>query len=524
MTVNRLRVLVVLLCLMGSASASAAPPSAQTSNPSTYTAYRARAIAVSHARNEKIIADNFFEAGNLEQAAKLYLHALAAAPEAFSFAEKKHIATRLVRANHRPDAVIILQQLLIEAKSNLPAKLEIVKILAALPQNSAALAELDAVLKQDSHNKYALLIKADSLRRQKQFSESILVYRRILQQGHNFDASLGLVYSLLAVGAKADAKKQFKLIPVEDDAQQEQLDELANTLNSRTRPTLDLLLNHYADSDENSSLEHGVIVRVVTGNIDWVADVRNKTASADAEDTAATADTYSLSATANVTDAVRVTGKYGRSTLTAERVASFTTGLLKVAAQVGTGTVTINVAQDALSATPTLISNAIQVSKKAIELRQPLTERLKANLAYADKNYSDDNASTDLRAAAYYAVYNGAPQINLGAGYGRVHYKSPTTNGYSAPQNLLATKLMLTLYYESERFYVDVNIEYGRESYEKNRVYKDNIFHYETAALGIKITRKLSVELSAERSNSSAAEGAETFDDSVASARLSYLF
>ena len=522
MTVNRLRVLMILLCLLG--SASAAPPNAQTLNPSTYTAYRARAIAISHARNEKVIADNFFEAGNLEQAAKLYLHALAAAPDAFSFAEKKHIATRLVKANHRPDAVVILQQLLIEAKSNLPTKLEIVKILAGLPQNSAALAELDAVLKQDSRNKYALLIKADSLRRQKKFSESVPVYRSILQQGHDFDAHLGLVYSLLAVGAKADAKKQFKLIPVEDDAQQEQLDELANTLNSRTRPTLDLLLNHYADSDENRSLEHGVIVRLVTGNIDWVADVRNKIAIADAEDTTATAGTYSLSATANVTDDLRVTGKYGRAKLTAEREALLTTGLLKVAAQVGTGTVTVNVARDALSATPTLISNAIQVSKRAIELKQPLAERLKANLAYAYKSYSDGNTSDDLRAAAYYVVYHGAPQISLGAGYGRVNYKNPTTNGYSAPQNLLAKKLMLTTYYESERLYVDVNIEYGRESYEKNSVYKDNIFHYETATLGMKVTRKLSVELSAERSNSSAAEGAETFDDSVASARLSYLF
>ena len=309
---HALRMLVILL-VFNAMDARAAPPGEPTLNQQAYTAYRARAIAAGHARNEKIAADNFFEDGNLEQAAKLYLHALAAAPDAFSFAEKKQIATRLASANRQPDAILILQELLTQRKNDLPARLELVKLLATMQQNAAALAELDNILKHDGRNRYALLIKADALRRQKLFSESIPVYRSILQQVNDFDARLGLMYSLLAVGAKAEAKKHFTFIDAEDEARQEQLDELTKALNSSTRPRLDLLLNHYGDSDENRSLEHGVIVRAVAGNIDWVADVRNKTAISDAEETRATADTYALSAAGNVTDDFRVTAKYGRA-------------------------------------------------------------------------------------------------------------------------------------------------------------------------------------------------------------------
>lgn len=521
--VYALRVLLIFLSFH-TLDARAAPPANPASNPQAYAAYRARAIAAGQARNEKIAADNFFEDGNLEQAAKLYLHALTAAPDAFSFAEKKQIATRLAGAGRQSDASVILQELLAQRKNDLPARLELVKSLVAMQQHTAAFAELDNILRHDGRNRYALLIKADALRRQKLFSESIPVYLSILQQANDFDARLGLVYSLLAVGAKAEAKKHFKLIEAEDEGRQEQLDELAKALNSSTRPRLDLLLNHYEDSDENRSLEHGVLVRVVAGNIDWVADIRNKTAISDAEETRATADTYALSAAANVTDDLRVTGKYGRTKLIAASTVSRASYLLKLDAKLGTSLVTANFSQEALTATPALISNPILVSKNSIGLTQPLMPRFKTNLAYVYKTYSDGNTAQDFRAGAYYAVYHGAPQISVGAGYHRADFKSPTSNGYSAPQDLLGKQVMLTAYYEGERFYMDVNIEYGRESYEKNQVFKDNIFYYTTAAFGVKVTRRLALELGAEKSNSSAAKGAETFDDSVVNARLSYLF
>ena len=521
--------ITLLLCLINGVDASAGQSSDQTLKQQAYAAYRARSIAAGLARNEKVVADNFFEAGNLEQAAKLYLHALAAAPDAFYYDEKKLIATRLASANHKPDAIAILEELLTERKNDLPEKLEIIKLLDTLQQHAVTLMEIDALLKQDSLNPYALLIKANSLRQQKRFRESVPLYRRILQQGSNFDARMGLIYSLLALEEKAEALREYKRIHTENDAQSEQYRELGSLVESSMRPSVDLALSHYADTDKNRSVEHSAVIRVVVGNLDWVANISDKTATL--FDASANVKTYAISASGNATDRFRLTGKYGRAHLIADARRIVNTGQLKVDVNTGSGTLSGNVSWDALNATTASIQNAIQASKKSVELMQPFTERLKANLAYAYKSYSDGNAANDFRASASYVLYNGVPQISVGYGHHCTNYKNPLITGssippsysYSAPKKLVAHQAMLTSYYESEQFYINVDIEMGREAYEKNRVKIKDKFHYNAASIGFKATSKLSVELSAENSKAATAEIEDTYNDSIFGARVSYL-
>ena len=532
--------LTVLLCSALGIDAGAAQSNEQTLQQQAYAAYRARAIAASRARNEKVVADNTFEAGNLEQAAKLYLHALAVAPHAFYYNEKKEIATRLARANHKADAIALLEELLSELGSDEVAKLDITKLLNSLQPQAITSKEVDAMLKQDSRNKYALLTKADGLRQQKQFRESLAFYRRILQQGNDFDARLGLIYSLLAIGAKADAKQEFKQLSTEDSAQEEQHYELSNALDAGTRPRVDLLLNHYDDSDKNKSAEHGATIKVVVGNLDWIAEVRDKTATAVGYPEATpntpvniTAKTkfYSLSAATNVTDRLLLTGKYGRIDLmTTDRSRSLNTGQLKLDVNTDTGVLSGNASWDVLNATTASIKNATQVAKKSIELTQALTDRLKTYLSYAYKSYSDGNAANDFRASASFVIYQGLPQISLGYGFHRTNYKNPLVDGeqpsysYSAPQNLVAHQAMLTAYYESEQFYVNVDIEYGREAFEKNQSKANDQFRYNVVTIGFKATRKLSFELNKESSNSTIANAEDTYNESTLGARVSYLF
>ena len=531
-----LRVIATLLCVAISAAASAAPSPEQSLKQQAYAAYRALAIAASRARNEKVVADNFYEAGNLEQAAKAYLHALAVAPEAFYYDEKTEIATRLARANRKPEAVAILEELLTERRNDEVAKLEITKLLSTLQPQTVTLKEVDALLKQDGRNKYALLTKANALRQQKKFRESLLLYRRILLQGSDFDARLGLIYSLLAMGAKTEAKKEFKLISPEDGDQEEQYVELSNELEASTRPTLDVLQNRYSDTDKNKSVEQGATIKVVVGNLDWVADMREKKATSNDVDSFALAKSYSLGATTHVTDRVIVTGKYGRTELiTSEQRKSVATGQLKVDVKTGSGVLSGNASWDALNATIASIGSTTQVAKKSIELTQPLTERFNTNLNYAYKNYSDGNAANDFRATATYVLYNGVPQISLGYGVHRTNYKNPLIDGeqpsysYSAPQHLFADQVFITAYYETERFYVNVDIEYGREAYKKrdeelNEIkYKDQ-FHYNVATLGFKATRKLSFELNRERSNSATATFEDIYNETTLGARVFYQF
>lgn len=524
--------LIVLLCSTHGADASAAQSNEQTLQQQAYAAYRARAIAASRARNEKVVADNTFEAGNLEQAAKLYLHALAVAPGAFYYDEKKEIATRLARANRKADAIAILEELLRERRNDEVAKLDITKLLSTLQPQTVTSKEVDAMLKQDSRNKYALLTKADGLRQQKQFRESLSFYRRILQQGNDFDARLGLIYSLLAAGAKADAKREFKLLSTEDGAQEEQYYELSNELDANTRPTVDLLLNHYDDSDMNKSAEHGATIKVVVGNLDWIAEIRDKTATL-MEMPEAKTKVYSLSATTNVTDRLLVIGKYGRTDLiTADQRRSLNTGQLKLDVKTGfsTGVLSGSASWDVLNATVASIKSATQVAKKSIELTQPLTDRLKTYLSYAYKSYSDGNAANDFRASASFVIYQGQPQISLGYGFHRTNYKNPLVDGeqpsysYSAPQDLVAHQAMLTAYYESEQFYVNVDIEYGRETFEKNQSKANDQFRYNVVTIGFKATRKLSFELNKESSNSTIANAEDTYNESTLGARVWYLF
>ncbi len=520
-------VLTLLLCL-NSLDAGAAQSNEQTLYQEAHAAYRARAIAAGRARNEKVVADNFFEAGNPEQAAKLYLHALAVAPDAFYYDEKKQIATRLASANHKPEAIEILEELLTERSNDEKAKAEITKLIITLRPRTISIAEADAVLKQDSRNKYALLTKADALRKRKKFSDSLLLYRRILEQGNDFDARLGLIYSLLAIGAKADAKQEFKLLRGEEGgAQEEQYYELASVLNASTRPSVDLLQNYYSDSDKNRTVEHGAIIRMVFGNLDWIADVREKTA--EAPDTApASAKTYSLGIVTNITGRYKVTGIYGRADLRGDKRVFVNTGQFKVDVNTGSGILSANLTRDALNATTASINSAIQVSSKALELAQPLTERFRTNLFYAYKNYSDGNAANDFRASANYVLYQGVPLITVGYGYHRMNYKNPPGLGpsytYSALQNFSSHQTMVTAYYESRYFYLNLDVEFGREAYEKNQSSLKDTFHYYVGSIGYKATPKLTFELNTEISKAATAEVADIFKESVTGARLSYLF
>ena len=140
------------------------------------------------------------------------------------------------------------------------------------------------------------------------------------------------------------------------------------------------------------------------------------------------------------------------------------------------------------------------------------------------------NAANDFRASASFVIYQGLPQISLGYGFHRTNYKNPLVDGqqpsysYSAPQNLVAHQTMLTAYYESEHFYLNVDIEYGREASEKNNDKVKNQFRYNVATIGFKATRKLSFELNRESSNSTIANAEDTYNESTMGARISYLF
>ena len=114
------------------------------------------------ARQQKFRADSLVTQKRSDDAAQLYLQALALAPDAFNFNEKFQIAKRLINAGRPSEASEILRQLVLEQPGNVPVRTEFARVLFALSQVAAASREADQILKVDPTNKDAAELKADT--------------------------------------------------------------------------------------------------------------------------------------------------------------------------------------------------------------------------------------------------------------------------------------------------------------------------------------------------------------------------
>lgn len=491
------------------------------------------------ARALKTAADYNFTQNNLDLAASFYLRALALAPEIFSVEEKKQIANRLATAHHQNEAIEVLRQLALEHGDDAEIRVNLAKLLSATQDYSAAIAEVDKILNQDHGNKYALLVKANSLRSQQKFGQSAALYRSILKDSEDFDARLGLTYSLLAMGEKTRARDSFGKMKTEDEDQQQQIDELGYYLKSVTRPTVDLYSATLTDSDKNRTSDRRVTLRGTGTDWDLAASYDRKSAHSIVEDpdTVAlpytklfTASSIAGSASANFSEVLRLTLKLGQTKLDADTQHAFITRGVTVDLKTGQyplSIVSVDISHDVLTTTGTQIARMVELDQSSIKYTRALNARTTLNLNYRYKQYasaSDTNTANDFQGSAQYVLYRGAPFINVGYVYRHMNYNHIADDNYFDPQNYRSNQAYVTLYYELSPFYFDFETDYGQQTYDRYEVKNRDSFKFASATIGTAATKRLHLELHSEYNGSTSLDSGYKYHDLLISAQVSYMF
>lgn len=519
--------LAMLSAFPGAHAASTPPVKNKPQEPGQkqieYTA--SQLLNVRRARVLKKSADFNFDQGDPELAANFYLRALALAPGAFSVGEKKLIASRLVVANRQREAIEVLRQLALEQGDDAEIRLSLAKLLSANENYTDAIAEVDRVLHQDRGNKYALLVKANSLRSQQKFGHSAFLYRRILEQGEDFDARVGLTYSLLAAGEKTKARESFGRLKTEDEEQQQQVDELGYYLESVTRPNIDLYTGTFTDSDNNRTEERRVTIRGASTDWDLAASSAQKTAIS--EGVTYTSDAVTGSASANFSEVLRFTMKLGQIKLGADQLRKYSTRNVEIDFKVGLHPVSVlnvDISHDVNATTGTQFVNVIEQDQSSIKFTRALDAKTMLYLTYHYRQYSDENSANDFQGSAQYTVYRGGPIVRAGYTYRQMNYNHPAFHGYFDPQNYKSNQGYLTLYYEYGSYYFDVEADYGRQKYERNFTGSNEPFKYVSATIGTTASKRFRLELHGEFNESGKSNAAYLYRDSLVSVQGSYMF
>ncbi len=479
------------------------------------------ATRVRMAHDEKEMADYFYQQRQTEKAIDLYLHALELAPEAFSYYEKNEIAKRLIATGKQHDALNLLRKLVAKPHKDFAAEVLLAKLLTSLGEYDEAVDEVNGILKHDRKNNSALLLKGNVMRRRKAFGDALDSYRAILERGEDFDARLGLIYCLLAIGRKQEAVKQFKLLHAQDEWQQADQDELARNIAVRVRPVVEYTKTVFSDTDGNRGVEQGVSA---SGNLaDWDLSLSALRRTAEGEGISVSADTYAVRLGTNLAASTRVSLGIGNTTLELpEGTKSIPIVDFQLDNQIFNGSMRLAYTSDVLTSNAVLISNDVGISRAEIAYSTPLSKSITIKTSYKDTDYSDHNTSQDFEGLGFVVLNNGAPQFSLGYGFRSLNFRRSSSLGYFDPQDYLAHKAIMLAAYENGSFYLYADYTAGRQTYTSKLNAQDDGFSHVGGTMGMTLFGGLRAELNAEKNNSSASTTDYEYGDTSFNLRLSY--
>jgi len=467
-----------------------------------------------------------------ERTAKFYENAIRIAPQKFSYAEKIGIAKLLIKLNQRSQAKTLLQNMVNEPHNGSIAETMLAKLRVSSGEYDAAFNDVNEILQRDEKNTGALLIKGGELRRRKAFGDAIAAYRAILAKKDDFDARLGIVYCLLAVGKKQEAIKHYKLLHAEDEWQQYDLNELTRNIDINVRPVVEYMSTNFSDSDNYSGTEQDFTGRVNWSDWDISISARHRTTSGD--NIVANADTGILFLGTNIsenwsfllglglTNLVQPPGssvpQNTNSTKNPHKI-----GELGIDTQIFGGTAQFSYSSYLLTSNANLIQNEVTVDSSKFVYNKLFGKKLTTKLLYRGNAYSDENTAREFEGTLLLALNKSAPLFSIGYAYRYLNFLQPSNLGYFDPQDYAANKLLLLAAYEHGPFYLYAEYVSGRQTYLQKLAKKEDNFNHVGATTGTTLWKGFRMEFSVEKNNSAADGGSDyAYGDMSYSWRVSY--
>jgi len=476
----------------------------------------------------KLLSSN--EENEKGRVAEFYLNTLKLAPQKFNYDKKISIAKLLIKANRKRDAIDLLKNIVTEPHRGFTAELALSKLLAQTGEYEAALNEANEILQRDRNNSGALLVKGSSLRRRKAFGDSIQAYRAILNKADDFDARLGLVYSLLAVGQKQEAEKHFKLLHAQDQWQQSDYEDLVRNIAVNVRPVIEYVNTTFSDSENYTGDVQDLIAK---GNYaDWDVSLLARHRTTMGDGISAIADTNVVYVGKHISESLRVSAGLGvinlswqQGTSAEHRANPYTVSEFHLNALIWNGNAKFSYTSQAMTANAFLIHNLVGMTRSEVVYKKPINKALTVRVKYRNSKFTndnDDNSAQEFEGLMMLALNRSAPQFSLGYSYRNLNFRQPTTQGYFDPQDYQAHKIHLLAVYEQGPFYLYAEYVVGNQTYKRKQQEQDDQFDHVGITTGATLWRGFRVELSTEQNNSKAAVSNYAYGDSSISLRLSY--
>lgn len=487
--------MIVVIILFGNLYTASAADDIETLKKAIETTTDKKELALIH----KKIGDYYVSQDDYKIAADYYINALSLAKGVLSVEERTQIAIYLSWAERLKESIEELRSVISADPTNLKARIHLARVLSWYGGLDEAIGEAEKVLKESPENKDALIVKANALNWKGNYKTAIPIYKKLLEKEEDFDARLGLTYALLSSGNKKGAQECIRFLQPKYAYQERELNKLNEAMAREKKPNFDIRYSYYKDSDDNRLNRYSLGYGFWLDN--WKLDLNYRRTDAQDDTRDKKAEDLSFKVYSKVTESIGIGGGLGLSQVGAGNTTNFLTGHIKADVNTLKGIIGASLTRDVFTDTAELIENRIRITNASLYISQKLTDRLFLNGSYSYRDYSDDNNANDFQFSPSYTIYAKNPTINLGYRFRYLNFNRQSRSGYFDPNDFISHQIFGSLYFEKEKFYTYIEPFVGHQSFKRNGKKSDDIIGGGYGHLGVKLSRKITIEVNAEGGN-----------------------
>ncbi len=460
------------------------------------------AAGMDEALRLKSAGDEFVKTDNVKEAARNYLNALSLY-DGFTNVEKVEMAIIISWADKLDDALKILDAVIADDPLYVKARIERARVLSWQDRLYEAQEESEKALELDPEESDARLIKANSLNWRGKSKESIPIYEDLLDEGENFEARLNLSYAYLSAGEREKASESAKELKPGFSYQEEQAAKAVRLIKRGTRPNMNIGYNYYSDTDSTFYNKYYVNATFYRNDLTIVPSYFRIYPRANDEVTKASirGDAYnvSLNVFKKNSEVLGTRAGVGYTHLKNGGDSGYFVG------NIGADYITrrgwlldASVKHDVYVVTPVLIKNRIRYTDVALNASKDLTHRVSLSTSVSFKDISDGNSMVAMHIAPSYHLLKANPKLSVGYMFRAMNYRTQKGNAYFDPSDFISNHVFGSLFYEKERFYTNLHLYTGYQSFTRNGFDSSDWYSGWVALLGYNITDRTSVELNSE--------------------------
>jgi len=445
---------------------------------------------VKEAEAFKKLGDEHIAKDELRQAADSYEQALSLGRNQFTADECVRMAVVLSWDDRLPAAIRELRFVVERDPANQNARVQLARIYSWDGQFTRAVGIADSILANSPDDKETLIVKANALEWDDRFDEAIPIYRGIIDRDGDFDARIGLAFSLLYKGDRAAALREIETLAAGDDRERRQLQRLSDAIARETRPRMEIGYDFYSDSDESHAGRYWARSGFAVGNHDFSAEVGRRDASGGLR-----ADDVSFRADFNATGVLGAAAGLGVTRLMGADTAQFPTGFVRLHGRLHRTSIIGMMSTEILSETSELIANRVRRFSTGGEISHRIRPLWSVGGAYNHFRFSDQNAANDAQVRTEVAMHV-APRIAFGYQLRFLDYDTQSGSGYFDPDNFVSHRLSGSVELDRRKFFVFVQVYGGHQKFERNDFRTSEWVKGGRASFGIKFSKNLTVGVS----------------------------